>query len=137
MQRFGICTLFLMLVIPGQLLAQIATDGSLGPPAQALTGPNFLIDPSLGAQAGNNLFHSFDLFNVNNGETATFTTSNLLENIIARVTGGSGSNIDGTIATTAPGASLWLINPAGFVLGADAVLDVQGSFCPTRTSYWW
>jgi large exoprotein involved in heme utilization and adhesion len=44
------------------------------------------------------------------------------------VTGGDLSNIDGMLRSTIPGANLFLINPAGFVFGENAALDVQGSF---------
>jgi filamentous hemagglutinin family protein len=121
----------------GPLLAeaQITTDGTIGGAAQALTGPNFQIDAALGAQSGANLFHSFALFNVNSGESATFLGPSIVENIIARVTGGSVSNVDGTIRSSVSGASLWLINPAGVVFGANAQLDVQGSFYLSTADY--
>ena len=48
--------------------AQIRTDASLGHSAQTLTGPNYLIPQTLGKQAGNNLFHSFQTFNIQMGE---------------------------------------------------------------------
>ena len=50
------------------------------------------------------------------------------QNIIGRVTGANVSQIDGLVASTVPGASLWLINPNGLVIGAGATLNVQGSF---------
>ncbi len=42
--------------------------------------------------------------------------------------GGAHSDIDGTLASTIPGADLYFINPAGVLFGPNASLDVQGSF---------
>src|SRR5262245_54534159 len=47
----------------------IRTDGSVGA-AQTLAGPKYLIPQTLGRLSGNNLFHSFSVFNVGAGETA-------------------------------------------------------------------
>ena len=48
--------------------------------------------------------------------------------MITRVTGGARSQIDGTIASTIPGADLSFLNPAGVAFGPNASLDLQGSF---------
>jgi filamentous hemagglutinin family protein len=53
------------------------------------------IPQNLGTTTGNNLFHSFQTFNINTGESATFTGSNTLHNVICRVIGGQISNING------------------------------------------
>ena len=52
--------------------AQITLDGSLGPQGP-LAGPDYAIDAKVGQLRGNNLFHSFGQFNVQTGESATFT----------------------------------------------------------------
>src|SRR5262245_42842500 len=74
--------------------AQITFDGSLGP-AGSLAGPNFIIGSDRGRTVGNNLFQSFGLFNVQHGESATFTGPGSIANVIGRVTGGQISTIDG------------------------------------------
>ena len=107
--------------------AQIETDGTMGA-AQVLAGPNFDIGAALGTQAGANLFHSFKHFNVNTGQSATFSGPASIDNVISRVTGGSLSNIDGLLASTIPGADVFLINPSGILFGPNASLDVDGSF---------
>ena len=67
-------------------------------------------------------------------------------NILSRVTGGNPSQIYGTIQTTDfPGANLFLMNPAGVLFGATAVLDLgavtgsavrePGSFYATTADY--
>jgi filamentous hemagglutinin family protein len=110
--------------------AEIVTDGSLGPKI-SLSGPDYEIRSNLGQHVGSNLFHSFGAFSVNTGESATFTGDSGLgriDNILGRVTGGSLSNIDGRLASTIPGANLFLLNPAGIVFGPNASLDLPGSF---------
>ena len=53
-------------LVPGLAMADIVTDGSVGP-AQALPGPAYTIGAHLGTQAGSNLFHSFSSFNLASG----------------------------------------------------------------------
>ena len=43
--------------------SQIVLDGSVGP-AGPIAGPSYLIPESVGQRTGDNLFHSFDSFNV-------------------------------------------------------------------------
>lgn len=107
----------------------ISFDGTLGRP-DTLIGPNYTIDPNLGQTRGSNLFHSFRQFNLNTGEIATFQSGANIQNILARVTGGA-SSIDGLIKTQGSSANLFLINPRGIVFGANARLDVGGSFVAT------
>jgi len=114
--------------------AQIVTDGTVGP-GGPLTGPNYAIGANLGSQVGGNLFHSFSQFNVNTGQSATFSGPVDVTNIISRVTGSSFSNIDGLLASTIPGANLYLINPKGVLFGANATLDVQGSFYASTANH--
>ena len=118
--------------VPAQ--AQITTDGTLGP-AKALSGPNFAIPADLGRQAGANLFHSFGLFNVPTGGSATFSGPSSVSNIISRVTGGQVSSIDGRLASTIQGANLFLINPRGILFGPNASLDLTGSFTASTANY--
>ncbi len=124
----------LLLVLPGAASAEIATDGSLGA-ATSLTGPDFAITSDLGQQAGSNLFHSFQVFNINTGETATFSGPASVANILGRVTGGSASTVDGAINSSIQGANLYLINPSGVIFGENASLNVSGSFHVTTANY--
>ncbi|HJR77658.1 MAG TPA: filamentous hemagglutinin N-terminal domain-containing protein, partial [Nitrospiraceae bacterium] len=86
-----------------QAPGQMVRDGSLGQRPGALSGPNYTIDVQNAAEQirGNNLFHSFTEFNVNTGETATFTGPDTIANIINRVTGQNVSNIDGAVSSRA------------------------------------
>ncbi|MCB1920723.1 MAG: filamentous hemagglutinin N-terminal domain-containing protein, partial [Candidatus Competibacteraceae bacterium] len=107
--------------------AEVTMDGILGP-AGPLAGPHYAIPAELGQQHGSNLFHSFNQFSILSGESATFSGPDSVQNLIGRVTGGTSSTIDGTIRSTIPGASLYLINPVGVLLGEQAQVDVGGSF---------
>jgi filamentous hemagglutinin family protein len=107
--------------------AQVVTDGTVGP-ATALPGPDYAVTSDLGRLEGTNLFHSFSLFDVNTGESATFSGPNSIQNIVARVTGNNASDIDGTLASTIGGADVFFINPAGVIFGPNASLDIGGSF---------
>ncbi len=80
-----------------------------------------------------NLFHSLQEFSIQSGDTARFVHDAGIQNILTRVTGGSVSNINGTIQTWIDGvkpstANLFLINPQGIIFGPNAALDIGGSF---------
>ena len=122
--------------------AQVTTAITPTPGAGALgTEVNQLgntVDITGGTRAGSNLFHSFGLFSVGTGDIANFsnTTGAGVANILGRVTGGQVSAIQGTIQTTNfPGANLFLLNPAGWVFGPGASLNVSGSFHVSTADY--
>jgi filamentous hemagglutinin family protein len=124
------------------LLAGVVLDGSFGK-SGPLPGPNFTIPKALsdgtqvGKQVGGNLFQSFSQFNLNSSQSATFTGPNTVHNILARVTSGSPSSIDGKIKIDRMmgDANLFFMNPAGVLFGKNAQLDVRGSFAVTTANY--
>jgi len=131
-------TTFLSLIISFLLLAnlsivkaEIITDGTVGP-TENLKGPNFIIAQELGSRVGNNLFHSFKTFAIktNNGvsESATFTGSSDITNVISRVTGGQISTINGLLKSEVGQADFYFLNPAGVMFGANAKVDVPAAF---------
>jgi filamentous hemagglutinin family protein len=80
---------------------------------------------------GANLFHSFDKFNINAGQTANFISTPDIQNIFGRVNGANGGSlIDGKLQVTGA-ANLFLMNPAGIVFGKGASLDINGAFTAT------
>jgi len=114
--------------------AEVVHDGTLGFRG-ALPGPDFAIEARLGQQTGNNLFHSFETFNLNHNESATFFGPDSVKNIISRVTGGSASSIDGLLRSKIPDADMYFLNPAGIMFGENARLDVQGSLYISTADY--
>jgi filamentous hemagglutinin family protein len=113
----------------------IVTDGSVGGPGaagrvQVLTGKNIDVPESIGSRAGANLFHSFSSFNIDRGQTVTFreTATGSVDNVVTRVTGPAGTEIDGTLRSTPGGhANFYLINPNGVTFREGASIDVPGS----------
>ena len=97
-----------------------------------------------GTRPGNgpNLYHSFGEFGVPTNNIANFLNTpvngSLLatSNILGRVTGGNISNIFGTIQTQGFGnANLFLMNPAGFLFGPNATVNVGGMMAFTSADY--
>ncbi|MEH1860855.1 MAG: CHAT domain-containing protein [Nostoc sp.] len=83
---------------------------------------------------GANLFHSFQQFGISPEQIANFQASPALQNILGRITGGNASVINGLIQVTGGNANLFLMNPAGFVFGANASLNVPGAFTVTTAN---
>ncbi len=131
-RAFVVCAVHACLLNAGY--SQVMLDGSLGP-GGPLAGPDYQIGADLGRQIGPNLFHSFSEFNLVNGDVANFSGPAEIGNILARVTGGNASSIDGTLRSDVTGANLFLINPAGVMFGQNASLDISGSFVVTTADY--
>lgn len=118
----GIATIF----SEKSAIAQITPDNTLTNNSSIINqGTNQIIQG--GTQAGTNLYHSFEKFSVSTGSTAYFNNALDIQNIITRVTGSSASNIDGVLRSNG-GANLYLVNPNGIIFGANASLDMGGSF---------
>ncbi|WP_256973238.1 S-layer family protein [Nostoc sp. T09] len=113
-------------------LAQITPDSTLGAESSMLT-PNVSIDGlpadrvDGGARRGASLFHSFQQFNVGDGQRVFFANPAGVENIFSRVTGTNPSAILGTLGVNGA-ANLFLLNPNGMIFGPNARLDLRGSF---------
>ena len=127
--------------LPGTITGNqsvITVNGNVG---QTRTGAN-----------GNNLFHSFSVFNILRAgpgvprqESVTFTAPSggvTISNVISRVTGGTSaftgaksSLIDGPLNSSISGANFWFINPNGIIFGPNAVLPTTGSFHASTADY--
>jgi filamentous hemagglutinin family protein len=109
---------------------QLIPDRSLGNEASQVIPDGSIQSIEGGAQRGGNLFHSFQEFNVEMGQSVEFRNPLGVEHIITRVTGNSLSDISGTLGVEGI-ANLVLINPNGIVFGDTAQLNLQGSFFAT------
>ena len=105
----------------------VTFDGSVGPRGSR-SGADMVIPASYGRLVGGNLFHSFGRFNVPSASSVRFAGPPRVSNVVARVTGGAASHIQGTLGCDIPNANLFLINPTGVVFGPGARVDVGGSF---------
>lgn len=127
----GICTSAGFGLVGAPAVAQITPDTTLGNESSQVVPANIRnrgghrIDG--GAIRGDNLFHSFLEFNVEDGRGAYFSNPSDIENILGRVTGTDVSDILGTLGVLG-NANLFLLNPNGFVFGENATLDIRGSF---------
>jgi filamentous hemagglutinin family protein len=120
-------------IIPSSHAASnITSDGTLG---TAINPAGNLYNIDGGTIKGTNQFHSFSLFSVGTGDTASFNGPSGIVNIIGRVTGGQQSVIDGLLKSTIFGANLYLLNPYGVMFGRNAALDVSGSFHVSTADY--
>lgn len=109
----------------------VVRDGSLGAapagPVPARLECDYCIDEALGERRGGNLFHGFSRFDVGPGERATFFTGSDVDHVVARVRGPA-SRLQGTIGLEGSNADLFLLNPAGVMIGSGFALDLPAAF---------
>ena len=139
-------------LFPHRLAPLVLTFVFLSPPAKSqilpdttLGSENSVVIPNIeikgnqtdliegGAVRGTNLFHSFTDFNVLPEQSVYFANPVGIDAILSRVTGSTPSNIFGTLGVHGL-ADLYLINPHGILFGADAQLDIEGSFYGTTAT---
>jgi filamentous hemagglutinin family protein len=136
MNKYGIASLLLGVAIAlgsNPTHAEVVPDATLGNErSRVRINPRF---PGVeiirgGAQRDQNLFHSFERFNVSTGRAAFFIPDNSIENIFSRVTGSEPSRIRGTLGVFG-NANLFFMNPNGIIFGSQSNLDLGGSFLAT------
>jgi filamentous hemagglutinin family protein len=116
----------LTLISPAQ--AQILPASDTNTQVQTLGNQS---DISGGQQSGPNLFHSFQQFDLNLGQTANFKSNPSIQNILSRITNGSPSQINGLLQITGGNSNLYLMNPAGILFGPNAALNLPAAFTAT------
>jgi filamentous hemagglutinin family protein len=120
--------------------AEVVLDNTLGVVSGSIAldvDQTYVIDAdSMGETAGSNAFFSFSEFNVEAGNRAKFTGSNIAyDNFIARVSGNDASLIEGGLISKVTGANLWLMNPNGVVFSRGASVDIAGSLHVSSSDY--
>ncbi len=127
--------------------AQVTTDGSTGSlGAGGVTGGvdsggatvDFLVTEDYGDRAGGNFFVGLSSLDVASGEIASFDplandplSGAATQLILARINSADPSRIDGVLRSPLAGVHLMILNPSGVIFGADAQLDLAGSFTAT------
>jgi len=111
-------------LFPNAAWGQIVPDNSQGQESTQIDQQGIITG---GAQRGQNLFHSFEQFNVARNRAIFFANPANITNIFSRVTGRSPSRIHGTLGVQGA-ANLFLLNPNGIIFSPEATLKLQGSF---------
>lgn len=106
-------------------------------PDKTLGNENSIIEQQIqrelikgGAVRGSTLFHSLKELSIKKGQQVYFANPSDISIILARVTGGNPSNINGTLGVLG-NADLFLMNPSGITFGPNATLNLDGSFIAT------
>ncbi len=130
----------LLAVLPFAVLAQPCFAQPITPASDGtnttINGIGNRFDITGGQLSGDrtNLFHSFSQFGLNSNQIANFLSNPNIQNILGRVVGGNPSIINGLIQVTGGSSNLFLMNPAGIVFGANASLNIPGSFTATTAT---
>src|SRR5688572_16003606 len=110
-----LANMFTMNMLCPLVFAQVTPTVGSGTLNTQVTKAGNVYEITQGTRTGSNLFHSFNNFSITAAETARFQTTNLVPdssvgNILGRVTGGTPSNILGTINSISyyPAANLFL-----------------------------
>ncbi len=137
MAKSKICLLLFIVFlsqVSQKVKAQIVPDNTLGSESSVINSINELRSRiEGGATRGENLFHSFQEFNIGEGLEVYFANPDGIANIFSRVTGSNLSNIFGTLGVEGS-ANLFFLNTNGIIFGENAVIDIGGSFIATTAN---
>ncbi|MEL7039559.1 MAG: filamentous hemagglutinin N-terminal domain-containing protein, partial [Cyanobacteria bacterium J06592_8] len=97
-------------------------------------GNRFNIEGGTRSGDGENLFHSFEEFGLDESQIANFLSNPEIRNILGRVIGGDASIINGLIEMTGGTSNLFLMNPSGILFGPNAQLNLPGDFTATTAN---
>ena len=134
-----IITGFFAITDQKSVVAQLTPDNTLGIENSLVTTQQLRDLIQGGAIRGTALFHSFEEFNVGDINVFFDLQNADILNIFTRVTGSNSSNIFGTLGILRDAfnsndlgdANLFLLNPNGITFGANANLQLNGSFVAT------
>ena len=141
------------LLLWGQLERSVLSQNAIQPDS-TLSNESSLIETQInngvsntliegGATRGDNLFHSFEEFNVSENGGAYFIVGNSdIANIFSRITGNEPSEILGVLGTRTDrggqflsSADLYFMNPNGVMFGPNARLSLGGSLAVTTADH--
>lgn len=128
--KYAYLIIFLLALKNDLVFAQIVPDNTLKEESSQVTSSEQEQTINGGAVRGENLFHSFEEFNVKENQAVNFVNPEGVENIFSRVTGNNISQILGDLGVLG-NANLFLLNPNGIVFGEKASLNLNGSFVAT------
>ena len=113
-------------------ISQIVPDNTLGEERTLVDRSSGIFSIEGGSVRGTNIFHSFEEFNIRQGEQVYFRTSGE-DLIFSRVTGSNASQIDGVLGVEGQ-ADIFFMNPNGIIFNSNSQLDVNGNFYATTAS---
>ena len=113
--------------------AQVVSAGE-GPSIVDKAGNRFNITGGQLSSDDANLFHNFEQFDLSAEQVANFETIPNVQNVFGRVGGAQASAIDGTLQVSGSDANLYLMNPAGVLIGPNAQLNLSGGFAATTAT---
>ncbi|HEX8340243.1 MAG TPA: filamentous hemagglutinin N-terminal domain-containing protein [Tepidisphaeraceae bacterium] len=115
----------------------VRTDATLGRAARTIAPSRdgvTRVPAGVGRRAGDNLFHSFERFDVPRGGVRLGAPADgpPLARVLARVTGPDATRVTGPLVSDVAGADFFLINPNGILIGPGGrVLSGGGVFLTT------
>ena len=110
----------------------LAEEGS--PTITTTVGDRIDITGGQTSADNSNLFHTFEQFDLEAQHTANFVTIPNIQNVVGRINSANASTVNGTLQVSGSDANLYLMNPAGILIGPEAQLNLSGSFTATTAT---